>query len=1386
MSWELTSPIFILFLTLAIITVSMKKAVILFILTSILSHSAFCQFSDQNEITKSISYPTGVRPYDLDGDGDLDILFCSKKDSKVGWYENLGNNSFGEQKVISLNVAKVEDVYGGDLDNDGDIDVISASYDDDQIAWYENLGNGTFSAKNVLSSTADGAQTVYAIDIDNDGDIDVFAGSRNDNEVSWFQNLGNGVFSAEVVISSTAYGPWTIHSNDLDNDGNIDLICVLQYSSSIVWYKNLGFGTFGSPQVVSNFIGGARDVYSIDLDGDSDIDLLSAAYDDNHIAWYENLGGGVFGPQQILLSGFLEADAVFSVDMDGDLDNDVIASSLYLDQVVWLENLGAGTFGPPQIITTNSNGPYTFCVADIDTDLDQDILIASYQDNKIVFLENIGSATFAPEVQLSVSAFTLTSIALTDYDNDGDDDVFFASEVDNKVGWYENLGGSVFGVQNIISDSAMGASEVFAVDIDNDSDIDILSTSYVGNKISIYENQNGSFSTEVILSSSINGAYDVFACDLDNDLDNDVVAVAFNSSEISWFENMGNNVFGSPQVLTSTSVGLRRASATDLDGDGDLDILYAAFATDEIGIFENLGNGVFGSVILISNLPDANHTIAFDVDGDLDEDIVWGGGGFNDLYWRENLGMLNFGANQLINATLEGVMHLKANDIDLDGDLDLFVASASDGKISWFENIGTGFGNQNIIANTWGPQQLELSDFDNDGDFELIAAMSEENRIAWFENYFINDYSLSGKIFFDQNQNAQFDSSEVGFNFIPLNALPSTLSSFSSADGNYFFSADTGSYIVSYTLPNTLWNLSTDSSSFTSSLTAANPQAIDLDFGFYPDSIVTILQPDIVGGFPRCNDTVNYWISVQNLGTTTPNGILQLQLDDSLTYITSSILPDSIVGQNCYWSFDTLNFYSQKIFSVEVQMPDFMSLGNQLTSSFTSIEIDSLGNLGYFASDSLTQTIVCAYDPNDKIVTPAGIGPNGYILPETPLEYLIRFQNTGNDTAMLVVIRDTLDTNLDWTSLQPISSSHDVSIWIENGGVLVCEFNDIMLPDSNVNFLGSQGYIKFKIEPKSDLSVNTEIANSADIYFDSNPPVITNSTLNTIYFCDSTVLSLNQSLVCFGDSLIAFSSNYDMNTYTWNSSAFGTIISDTLIWIADTSDVFTLNLSVSNPLCIYDTVVNFNVLQVIPPTEMYETICFGDSALVFGNYINISGVYTDSLQSFLGCDSIISVDLTVELIDVTIISTDTSIISIANGASYQWLDCGDNYTPIFGATSQSYYPSDNGEFAVQIIQFGCADTSQCIEISTLRLNEDVLFNEVLIYPNPTSGNFSVDFGYIQNVDLKLYSIRGEIVYQNNDIISPYNLDLKISDGVYILELCSEGIYKRYKLVKNIH
>jgi len=141
---------------------------------------------------------------------------------------------------------------------------------------------------------------------------------------------------------------------------------------------------------------------------------------------------------------------------------------------------------------------------------------------------------------------------------------------------------------------------------------------------------------------------------------------------------------------------------------------------------------------------------------------------------------------------------------------------------------------------------------------------------------------------------------------------------------------------------------------------------------------------------------------------------------------------------------------------------------------------------------------VSSYDPNDKQALPLGYGAQQFIARNTDMDYTIRFQNTGTDTAYTVVLLDTLSPALAALKIRPGASSHAYRFELLDGQIAKFVFENILLPDSSTNLAGSEGFVQFRVPQMPDNPDGTRIENTAAIYFDLNPPVITNMVWHTV------------------------------------------------------------------------------------------------------------------------------------------------------------------------------------------------------------------------------------------------------------------------------------------------
>lgn len=235
------------------------------------------------------------------------------------------------------------------------------------------------------------------------------------------------------------------------------------------------------------------------------------------------------------------------------------------------------------------------------------------------------------------------------------------------------------------------------------------------------------------------------------------------------------------------------------------------------------------------------------------------------------------------------------------------------------------------------------------------------------------------------------------------------------------------------------------------------------------------------------------------------SGKIKALLDKNFTYLNpvgTTPAPNSIVpgpnGDTLIWNVANLNLVSSIVYTISAQMASTVTIGTGYTNYswvYPTTDINFANNLSVF-----TWSVGLPCDPNDKRSWATGIQPNGDIpLATTDLFYTINFQNVGTAPAINVKCADTLDANLDWNTLQVISSSFPVQVQTDNvTGATFFNFNGINLPDSTSNEPGSHGYVHYRIKLKPSVPVNTVIKNRAHNYFDFQPAVPTNQTKNKL------------------------------------------------------------------------------------------------------------------------------------------------------------------------------------------------------------------------------------------------------------------------------------------------
>ncbi|MCC6910977.1 MAG: T9SS type A sorting domain-containing protein [Flavobacteriales bacterium] len=351
--------------------------------------------------------------------------------------------------------------------------------------------------------------------------------------------------------------------------------------------------------------------------------------------------------------------------------------------------------------------------------------------------------------------------------------------------------------------------------------------------------------------------------------------------------------------------------------------------------------------------------------------------------------------------------------------------------------------------------------------------------------------NMSGSVFVDDNENCTRQGNEP---FVPgalLEIIPGPYYTLTNANGVYSINLPLGNYTVEH------------QSAILDEHCAGVPIPFDLTGNVtgidHPDTSLVPLDAMITGANSPARPGFQFHVALEIANLTpvaTGTTSTVFTFDPLLSYVSSS--PNgSVAGNTVTWNQTSLNAFQERMVHVYLQVPpDIGLLGTTLNNSATVTTANADANTTNNTM-LLPVLVTGAYDPNDKLAhTRSGYSDALYYIDvDEWIDYTIRFQNTGTDTAFNIVVTDTIAPELDLATLVPSAASHAHEFSIRNGNVLRYAFNNIQLPDSNVNEPRSHGFLSFRIRPSQPLVPGTTIENIANIYFDFNPPVITDPSV---------------------------------------------------------------------------------------------------------------------------------------------------------------------------------------------------------------------------------------------------------------------------------------------------
>ncbi|CAN5217565.1 hypothetical protein BH09BAC1_BH09BAC1_12000 [soil metagenome] len=928
-----------------------------------------------------------------------------------------------------------------------------------------------------------GANALTTADFNNDGIADLAVISYYEDSVFIFLGTGSGGFSPPTqyhVAVSTIFSnvATAIISADFNRDGKIDL--AIGVSIDVIILLGNGNGTFGAPVAypTSNII---NSLITADFNGDGKLDVAAATDQISTISVLLGNGNGTFAtavnsPSRsypyALTSGYLNGDTIL----------DIAVTSYKFHELRILIGIGNGRFTLGNTYPTTYD-PRSITSADFNGDGFTDLATANegiiYANTSYtqVFMGN-GNGTFANPVQYSMGFSGATSIANTDFDNDGFIDLAIANDAFHHVTILKGNGDGTFAdtVNFPVANSPWG---IVINDFNQDGLVDVA-TANMGSSASVLLQAPGPAGTIADTSASCQNSGSVG------------IAIHGGTSPYTYRWNTGDTTLS----LSNVPAGV-----------------YKVTVTDDNGCKLKLSDTIASSFLTLDSLILMNETCAAADNGSVQLYISGANPPFTYSWSTGNtsssLPNISAGTYTVTITDSDGCFTTQTAVINQTGllvDIEILAnagacANPTNGVLAALPQNGTA-----PYTFQWSNGQT-IDTISNllVGGYALTTtdALGCVNIRHEFVAADQTCYSiLSGRVYFDADGNCTDSLGDIGFKNRMVKISPSYYA-YTNAVGEWSVAVPMGNYRI-YTRDSDLLpacNIDTILLAVVDSLPKTDldlPRTAEND----PD-----ISTNLNCGGARPGFAQYITVSIGNNGLSPANVSGVVTLDAAIISITSPQLPagfvlDSISANTplkLYFHYNNLAPQGAGQFMVAASVPTIptVSLGQVLRHTVLVSLQNGVDELLANNDFTCSTAIQGAYDPNDKQVFSKGVNVDGNALAaDTLLNYIIRFQNTGTDTAFNVLVIDTIAAQFNLESFRLVSSSHQVDVRILEDGIVHFVFNNILLPDSNINEPASHGFIEFQLE-LTNPAMLSPIHNQAAIYFDFNPPIFTNTVTTT-------------------------------------------------------------------------------------------------------------------------------------------------------------------------------------------------------------------------------------------------------------------------------------------------
>jgi len=1159
-----------------------------------------------------------------------------------------------------------------------------------------------------------------------------------------------------VILPSIAFA-------DIDGDNDQDVIITGEnqvVNALTKVYINDGDGNFAEKANSGLEAVTRSSIAFADIDGDDDQDLLitGRTTDSNPISkLYANDGNGNFTEIATPFVGVQNSSIAF-FDADGDNDQDVIITGEDDSEqpiAKLYTNNSNGNFAEVIDVTFEGVSLSSVAIADIDGDNDQDVLITGENESSdpstMLYLNN-GAADFTEVVDLPLVNVERGSVAFADIDGDNDQDLLITGQgansfTDRLTKLYANDGsGNFTELENTPFEGATSSTVAFA-DIDGDNDQDVLITGFPPSPsprfAKLYTNDGSGVFSELTsdsfeVTSTVSAAFaDV---DGDNDMDMLLAGGRFDGSQATILYINSNGLGDYVKVPATPFEGVYNSSVVfaDVDGDNDQDALITGRRHEIAGssmelstaiLYTNDGSGEFNEVLgtpfqIISQ----GEAIFADWDGDNDQDVLISGRDVSgpdivELYTNNSNGVFTEVANNPFVGS-GGVFSFG----DIDGDDDLDVINGDDSEITLYTNDGTGNFSEVPASSTFdGFTSIEcvlFSDIDGDDDLDLLISGFNSTMSSGVTKLYAND----GNGVFSEIMDT------------PFQGIRGRSIKFADIDGD----EDLDVLIADVV---SLSNFSTRL--FTNDGLGTFSEVLDTPFNEFRSTSMGFADVDGDGDQDVLISNLDVlFVPSTTLYSNDGNGIF--------TEETNVQFDGARAGDFAFGDVDGDNDQDVLIVGRNKTLVEFAKLYKNTScfpiansteavtacNSFTWID----GNTYTESTDSATFSIQNgAANGCDSIIT---------------LNLTILESATDTDTRTECNSFTWIDGNT-YTD-----SNNSATFTIEGAAANGCD----SIITLNLTIL----------EPVTATDTHTECNSftwiDGNTYSESNNSASFTIEGGAANGCDS-IITLDLTIL---ESVAAVDTRTECVSFTWVD---GVTYSEN-----NNSATFTFVGGAANGC---DSIVSLD-LTILEPATGTDTRTECDSFIwINGNTYtenNNSATFTIEGGAANGCDSIVTLDLTIlEVSDLTLSIAGPIITANNQSATYQWLDCDNDFAIIPNETNVSFTALIDGNYAVELTENGCTDTTACevIILTSSGLFDNTFGKEISIYPIPTDGSFSIDLQQNYNqVKVLISDLSGKRLhsfdFESQQLIE---LELDARPGTYILEIEADDRKTAMKLIK---